>query len=159
MNPGLYLFSSGLLISTIDTVYTLYCLVHPNTSAIHSGWSWKLLVSPLLLTPLWVKEHLKQPSPDSHSLQHILLSPWPTASSPLMGWDVPILVCLVLHIWQPGALIQAVSPFGLSPLCVPQLCDWLCRHYPCCPGLCLLSVLLPPSLPSLVELPGAGSDR
>lgn len=117
MNPGPYLFTCGLLISTIDTVYTLYCLVHPNSIEIHSGWSCSCFST---------SSNPTLGQDQTHSLQHILLSPWPTASSPLMRWAVPILVCLVLHIWQPGALIQAVSPFGLSPLCVPQLCNWLC---------------------------------
>lgn len=121
----------------------VYFIALPTPTVLRYILAEAALVSPLL-TPLWVKEHLKQPSPDSHRLQHMLLSPWLTASSSLMGWDVPILVCLVLHIWQPGAMSQAVSPFGQwpSPLCVPQLCDWLCST------LSMLSQALPSSCSS-----------
>lgn len=46
--------------------------------------------------------------------------------------QVLIPVCVVLHIWYPGALIQepSLGQHHCHSLCVPQLYGWLCSTSP-----------------------------
>lgn len=101
------------------------------------------LVSPLL-TPLWVKEHLKHPSPDfSQAAAHAPVSLADGFQfSDGMGCANPVLPGAAhLATWCPESGSVTFWTVAITTV-FPSSVTGCVAHYPCCPRLCPITFLL-----------------